>query len=299
MNKKYWIIFASLLLASLHPLTASEVVAFVHYVDTSDHQGDQKITSVQANRIGLRQIEGKGIGYSCGYSTGELFLTPFSNFEEYFPFADLRAHRLDSGHFAGNAGVGIRYFSPDECYIWGINGYYDYRQTRHANYKQIALGLEALSRRWDFRFNAYLPFSRQKSAPYHVHKISGKYTREFDMRGLDGEVAYHWMPSDETDVTAAIGPYHFHAAPDKNAIGGKARVKAKFLNSIALEGIVSYDNLFKWNVQGQIAFYIPLGPKMKDKGIVNSACCSYRALEQRLVQSVERSEIIVVDHRRS
>ncbi len=279
-----------ILLSCLQPLMALENAPAVEKVECV------QISPVQANRMGLRQIEGKGIGYSCGYTTVETFLTPFSNFNQYLLFGDLRAHRLDNRKFASNAGIGIRYFSNTDCYIWGVNSYYDYRQTRRVIYKQIALGLEALGAKWDFRLNGYLPFGRHKSFRFHVD--DRKYTRDYDMRGLDAEAAYHWTPSEDLDITAAAGPYHLHGSSQRNAVGGKVRVRAKYSSFISLEGIVSYDNIFKCNVQGQLAFYIPLGPKLKDKGIVSSNCSSYPALEQRLVQPVERSEIIPVDRHR-
>jgi hypothetical protein len=257
-------------------------------------------STVQANRLSIRQIEGKGIGYGQGYTTLEAFLTPFETFDSWLPFADLRGHRFDNNKFAFNAGVGFRALAS--CMLWGANVYYDYRQTRHLNYKQIGVGLEALGAHWDYRINGYLPIGKRESGNYQTkfdkfegHTLFIKTKREFDMCGANAEVAYHWMPKDNIDITAGLGPYYFHGKFNKYAAGGQGRLKATFLNAISIEGIGSYDNLFKWNGQGQLTFSIPLCSKLKTRGIAKSCCDYMPALDLRVVQPVQRFEIIVAD----
>jgi hypothetical protein len=190
--------------------------------------------------------------------------------------------------------------------FWGVNAYYDYRQTHHKKYNQVGLGLEYLSLHWDYRINGYLPVGSTKSRIYGAKfdKFQGnnfyiKYKHEFAMPGVDAEAAYHWLPMKDLDITAAVGPYYFHGDYDKFAVGGKARAKIEYLSAISIEGIASYDNLFKWIGQGQIALTIPLGPKMKDRKIAPSSCNNASFLGRRLVQPVERAEIIVASHHRS
>ena len=108
----------------------------------------------KTERITLRHIESKGVGYNQGYTTLEGFFTVPSLIEtQSVPFLDLRGHVFNDGKFAANAGLGFRYLTSR---IWGINAYYDYRNTRRMHYNQVSLGLESLGERWDFRANGYL-----------------------------------------------------------------------------------------------------------------------------------------------
>jgi hypothetical protein len=265
------------------------------------------VPTVQANRLNIRQIEGGGIGYGQGYTTLETFLTPTYKLNSWLPFLDLRVHRFDNNKYAFNAGLGLRYFSPSNCMFWGANAYYDYRQTKHKNYKQVGIGLEALGAHWDYRINGYIPVSERKSHGYNVkfdkfkaHRLYFTTKYEYDMAGVNAEVAYHWMPTSNIDLTAALGPYYFQGEYHKFAAGGQGRFKATFLNAISIEAIGSYDNLFKWNGQGQLCFSIPLGPKLKTRRISKSCCDDKPYLDLRSVQPVQRFEIIVADtHRES
>lgn len=67
------------------------------------------------------------------------------------PIFDGRAHVFNNGQPAVNAGVGARYLTSS--WVYGVNTYYDYRKTTHDHYNQCALGLEAMSERWDLRLN--------------------------------------------------------------------------------------------------------------------------------------------------
>ena len=264
------------------------------------------VTQAYPHRIQVKQTSGKGIGYNHGYSTLELFFSPWICFDKYFPFIDLRAHRFIVGKYAANAGIGLRGYSSTRKSFWGINAYYDYRQTHHKNFKQASLGLEYLTLHFDWRINGYYPFGGTKSGTFGVkfdhfsgHNFFVRDQREFAMPGVDTEMAYHWNPSKNVEVTTAIGPYYFHGNFDKYAVGGKARAKIDLWNLLSFEGNVSYDNLFKWIGQGQISLTIPLGFKKVGSTISKSDCPHAFTLGKRQAQPVERQEIIVTSRHRS
>jgi hypothetical protein len=244
------------------------------------------VTQAYPHRLQAKQTSGKGIGYNHGYSTVELFFSPWFCFDKYFPFIDLKAHRFIVGKYAGNAGIGLRGYSPTRKSFWGIYTYYDYRQTHDKNYKQASLGLEYLTLHWDWRINGYYPFGVK-----HQH--------EFAMPGVDTEMAFHWNPGKNLEVTTALGPYYFHGDDSKYAVGGKARAKIELWNLLSFEGNVSYDNLFKWIGQGQVSLTIPLGIKKVGSTITKSDCPHAFTLGKRQAQPVERQEIIVTRRHRS
>ncbi len=58
--------------------------------------------------ISSSHIEGRGIGYTEGYTTLEGLLFPFTSQETVFPLLDLRGHVFNNGESAANAGIGLR-----------------------------------------------------------------------------------------------------------------------------------------------------------------------------------------------
>ena len=92
-------------------------------------------------RLTARHIEANGVGYNQGYTTLEgFFSSPNLERKDWVPFLDLRGHVFNNGKWAANAGVGARYL--DDTRVWGGNIYYDYRNTTHQHYNQVALGVE-------------------------------------------------------------------------------------------------------------------------------------------------------------
>ncbi|MCX6987770.1 MAG: inverse autotransporter beta domain-containing protein, partial [Chlamydiae bacterium] len=248
-------------------------------------------------RITTRHIEGNGIGYNRGYTTIEGFLAPYQ-YDRWLPFVDVRGHVLNDGQLASNVGLGVRY--KTDTRIWGLNTYYDYRNSNHYHYNQVAMGLESLGRLWDFRINGYLPVGAKTSHAYgwtddtlqgHYWMLKAK--REFAMRGLSGEAGFHVDHFHKFPLYFAAGPYYLQGKGDP-AWGGQIRAAVEVSETLRLEGNTSYDNRFKWIGQGQISLIIPLGHKKKVKK-TNLPCSRVMALETRALQKVDRFEIIPVD----
>ena len=256
-------------------------------------------------RLTARHIEGKGVGYNNGYTTVEAFLASDAELGCFVPFLDLRGHVFDNGKFAANAGLGLRWRGDRR--IYGVNGFYDYRDDRKS-FNQVGLGLEALGKVWDVRINGYLPVGDKTSHPYHTKFgrfagnslfVSQKF--EFTMKGADAEAGAHFGARD-FNFFAGAGPYYFDGQIGPHAWGGKARLMGMWKDYIGLEVSGSYDNVFKGIVQGQLYLSVPLGARTvvkRNKGRCPTSCCTALALDQRMVQPIVRDEIIVLNkHRR-
>ncbi|MBS0586086.1 MAG: inverse autotransporter beta domain-containing protein [Verrucomicrobia bacterium] len=243
-----------------------------------------------------RHIEGKGIGYKQGYTTLEGF---FASLDETFvPFLDLRGHIFNNGRPAANLGLGARYLATSR--IFGINCYYDYRETKHQSYNQISFGLESLGEIIDLRANGYIPLGRTKSSLYspsfkafqgNTMYISMK--RECALGGFDLELGAHLDTFPKIPLYFALGPYYF-TGHGKNAWGGEGRITASFYDYVKIAGNVSYDTLFKWIGQGEVGITISFG-RRKTLTEGQNSCKSTRALARRLLQPVDYKEIIVLD----
>jgi hypothetical protein len=220
---------------------------------------------------------------------------------QWIPFLDARAHVFNNGQPAANAGVGARYLTSS--LVYGVNTYYDYRKTVHDHYNQVSIGLEAMTERWDFRLNGYVPVGSKKSGYYksRFSHFKGNYAylsskREFAMYGSNFEASYHITKWKDIDIQTAFGPYYFYNQ-SKNAVGGEVRVSAKFYDMVKLTASGSYDPVFKGIGQGEIGFIIPFGPRGKVKS-KNANCKKQLLLHERALQNVERNEIIVADAKR-
>jgi hypothetical protein len=236
-------------------------------------------------QVQFRHIEGKGIGYNQGYTTIQAFFTPED--QNYIPMLDLRGHVFDDGKFAANAGVGLRFQTTK---VYGIHAYYDYRQTRHFHYNQVALGIEILGKKVDFRINGYLPIGRKQAIEGDKHK------REFAFKGTNAEVGVHLFKNATTALYGALGPYYFEGR-GKNAWGGGVRFSATFLEHVRFEINGSCDPVFKWIGQGQMSLMYFFGPHKQVKKYSNTSCYNEMTLKDRGSQWVDRYEIIVVDNK--
>jgi hypothetical protein len=254
-------------------------------------------------RAAVRHIEAGGIGYNKGYSTLDIFLATDPNQWYLMPFLDLRGHVFNDGKFATNAGLGAR--AKWGCRAYGVNAYYDYRNTHRRIYNQVGAGLETLGSVWDFRINGYLPVGKKISDPFNIefdsfegNSILVKRRFQYAMKGLDGEVGFHFGKTANFDFYAAAGPYYFKGKMGPAAVGGKARVAGYYKEYVTLEVSDSWDSVFKNNVQGQVTLSYPFGPKSRPcviKDCCPDTCDFATTLAMRMVQPVARQEIIVVD----
>lgn len=248
-------------------------------------------------RITVRHIEAGGIGYNQGYTTLEGFFSPSKPFlDRCIPFLDVRGHVFNGGKYAANAGAGMRYLRSSR--VWGWNAYYDYRNTNRQHYNQVAGGFESLGRVWDFRVNAYFPVGKKTSSFWGTRfdRFQGNFAiisrkREFALKGADAEAAAHVRAAKNIDFTFAGGPYYL-TGREATAWGGRARVAIDLSQYCRLDGYLSYDHLFRLRGQGQLSLSLPFGGKRK---LLKKE--SLR-LSQRVVQPVERFEIIPVDRKR-
>ncbi len=259
-------------------------------------------------RAAVRHIEAGGIGYDNGYTTLEAFIAndPFD--WSVMPFIDVRGHVFNDGRFAANTGIGARALWG--CRAYGINAYYDYRQGFHKGYSQVALGLETLGSFWDLRVNGYLPVGGKVSYPYDIgfagfegNSILVQRKFEYSMKGIDGEVGFHFGKTEDFDFYTAAGPYYFNGKLGKSTFGGKIRAAGSYKDFLTLEIMDSFDRVFHNNFQGQLTFTVPFGPRSKPNTKKNDCLgtCDYAiTLAERMIQPVEREEIVVLNtHRKT
>lgn len=245
-------------------------------------------------RTSVRHIESGGIGYDDGYTTLEAFWVANPGEREIVPILDLRGHVFDGGEWAANAGIGLRTLWKNRVY--GINTYYDYRNTGRFNANQIGAGFETLGEFFDFRINGYFPVGVKISDPYDPvfasfsgHNMFLLQNYQSAMRGADAEFGFHLGTYESIDFYAAAGPYCFTGNIDPNTFGGKARIAGIFNDFLTLEISNSYDGTFHNHFQGLISLNFSFGCGSERKKKERNYRCA------RMTQRVNRQEIIVID----
>lgn len=247
----------------------------------------------------LQHIEGKGVGYDCGYSTLGVFVVP-KDFKPFCiqPFLDIRGHCFNNSKGAFNVGAGGRYFCEAINRVIGVGLYYDFRRVRKVDLSQVGLSLEVLGCHYDLRINGYLPVGRRH---FFGHKTSFLYdggffatVREYrrTLSGIDGEIYSNlrrWCPCTNFDIYAGAGPYWYRRDFGLNIVGGRVRLGIEY-RCFTIEGRVTYDNHFKTIVQGLISLVIPLSDDgCPCRNITGSSCYS---IDDLMVQPVYRQEIL-------
>lgn len=272
----------------------------------------------RAVQITTRHSQGAGVGYGRGYTTLEAFLAPPRCSESWLPFIDLRGHIFNNRTFGANAGLGLRYINKQMA--WGINSYYDYRQTKEFHYNQVGAGLEAIGPFWSANLNGYLPVGK-KASPFFNPGISGVAnapsfaffqgnqlfltlsgtqglvgTQEFAFKGLDANASFRLMKYHFFSLDCGLGSYYFKGIFHKYAAGGKASLTAHFSEYVALSVSGSYDNLFHLRAQGSLGISIPLGPRSFSKTCASTPPCHVpQFFDWQLARGADRAEIVVLD----
>lgn len=312
--------FPQMLMLSTSLLCLSSYAA---QTSTQSPTGDQKqgmatekkkscMVADNPHRFVIKHIESKGVGYDQGYTSLDAFFT--GNVCNFVPFIDLRAHVFNNGRWAGNAGIGTRYVLDPCKSMVGINAYYDYRKTKNFHYNQVGAGIEAYYDRFEFLANGYLPVGSKRTRTEHelqsieFKRFSGNYILyskyyknkyEGAMKGFDAEVGGHFAGDMKNyDLYFGIGPYYYDLSKDRQAWGGRARIKLEISKWLFLEGIDTWDRIFHNRVQGSVTFNVPFGVKRcygKKKMANNQYQTCDNVMDWLAVLPVDRQEIIVVD----
>lgn len=256
-------------------------------------------------RVGYRSKD--GVGFNRNYGTLGLFYAPVDRCQCGFePLVDLRGHLLQNGRYAANAGIGARGFLNDEL-IYGLNVFYDYRNTSQSSYSQIGFGGELLSCCFfDTRVNVYLPFGKRLHT-YNERLFlyeAGFFARSFETETLYRQVQLEFGKSFETPFFTpyfGIGTYylksHAHKKVGEKAVGGMWRLTTTFWNHLTFEVVGTHDHIFKNRWQ----FYLGLDFSIfsiLSKNISEVLCQpTCKSCCDRLRERIYRNELIVLKNK--
>ena len=256
-------------------------------------------STAKQNQFNIRHQEGTGVGYNKGYTSANALLNYKIN-QQFFSFLDLRGHIFNDGKWAANAGLGLRYLPNALSILFGINAFYDYRETKHSVFNQLGAGFECFLPHWDIRVNGYFPFGTRK---HHYKKgfdrFEGHNAFLFEkvdspFLGGDARVGRRIYKNDELQLYGTAGAYYFYGQYGKNSCGALLNLKATISKYLTVEGQTSYDSTFHWRGYGEIGLQISFGGKHTLKR-TDMPCKNMTRLQQKLIDKVDRFEIIVAD----
>lgn len=247
---------------------------------------------------------GKGISVNNDYYTIGMFFTPkYVLFKDSFLFFDNRLHLFNNGKSAANIGIGSRFFNPKRCTGWGLNAFYDYRQS-HKGFNQLGFGLEFFENYFDLSINAYLSIHNVRKKEYTViFNLGDGYIASCSkskkaLWGADFDIGTNlrkWCSCAcrAWDVYAAGGIYFFAKYFREDLRGVRMRFGVQYFQYLSIEIRTTYDNIFHTRVQGIISFIYPFGGLAEN----NCTCNSCPAYYSPTIQPVQRQEIIVLGNR--
>lgn len=215
----------------------------------------------------LGHTEGRWLDNHQGYTTlGVFSQVPTNASSNILPFIDMRVHCFNDGKIAANIGGGLRFVGCNCNQVYGVNVFYDYRDTYwNSKLKQIGVGLEMLSSCWEFRLNGYLPVGRQK-----IHSCLNQFSfpggffatcqqRRTVMGGGDVEIGrwFPFGPCNDFNFYAGIGSYFYFPENTKQIYGAQGRLILNVGRYLTLEAKGGIDRVFHGMGQGTIILTLP------------------------------------------
>lgn len=209
-------------------------------------------------------------------------------------FTEDRVLRRDDALLSASAGGGYRYYSQNMDRIFGVNAFYDYRDTGISTFNQVGVGIETLGKFFDFRANGYIVVGDDKKS-YGESFRTGDFVgqnvdlirtvfNEVALTGGEGEIGVpiiaHW------GLKGYVGGYYYNG-PDDDGFGGvKGRLEERFTDDFDIGVTVSHDEHF--GVSAMFSAAYRFGGGHAKKGAARNIVVARRA------DRVQRNQQIVV-----
>jgi hypothetical protein len=260
------------------------------------------VTSQGAGRFSVKHREHKGVGYDQGYSTASLFLSPRRG-GLGLSFIDARLHVFNNMDLASNVGIGSRFSDRQQTYLFGMNAYYDYRNSYLMTTHQLSGGCEILSPRMDIRVNGYYPFIGTyydediAFSEFRKHAAYVKQKVHYALPCVDAEAGFTLPdPFDQIGLYLSLGYYYLFKQQGFNksaghVSGGRVRMTASPSDYMSLGVEYTYDALFGSRANGFLALNIPLGSTRSYKQVTEKHQIPWIQIK---TQDVIRNEIIPI-----
>lgn len=220
------------------------------------------------------------------------WFNPILQSKDSLLFANVLAQYDDHDSRGLNLGLGYRRLY--DGWIIGGWGYADwYKKPSGNDFIQFNFGVEALSDKWDYRFNAYIPANNAERlrdrdfVETTASTIAVRLGEERALSGADIEVGYRVPLFDETRIY--FGGFHYDASDFDGLTGPKFRIESRFhqlpflgkRSRITVGAEVSNDSERNTFASGFVRLRVPLGGAARKAPALSS-------IERRMTDSVVR-----------
>ncbi len=251
-------------------------------------------------RITASHTEGENLQnfFASNYTSLDILLGGTYVPGKFLPMLNFQGDRFDDITYAASAGIVTRIIpslSSNFRQILGFNVFYDYRQGNIGYYNQLALGLEILGKRWDFRSNIYFPFGAKrrvdpcKGAGHSHSYMENENLLESLSYSFNAEVGWLAINSKYLLLYFAGGPYYISEKHQSGKTrGGEFRIQPQYKDFIALNLSVSHDPVFNTIYQAEAIVHLPL--YLFAKKIPKKQTCGITP--RQIYQPVERFQVM-------
>ena len=260
------------------------------------------------------EVGGK-IGDNRDLGSLDIFIPVYQNESEMW-FADLRGKDANGPEGEWNVGGGYRrLMGPEEepSWILGVYGFFDQlRSQRHFYYNQGSVGIEALTKDWDFRINGYFPeagnnliFSDYSDALVQIvgNSIQTSSTKteilEVALPGFDAEIGFK-IPNIDPDIRVYGGGFYFDRSDAERVAGPRGRVEFRIEDPfgwkgtrITVDGEYTYDDFRGSEYFAGASIRIPL-----DLSFQKRPMHPKNSLQARMIEPIIRDTDVVVSEKR-
>jgi len=214
-------------------------------------------------RYTLNHFAGDAPGYDTGLTRFELFIPLYELDGSNLLFCDLQPMVYNDGNWGSNLGLGFRWFSPTFERVFGVYGYYDYRETDYHRFQQGTLGFDSLGTWLDARANVYLPEQDELAlpdtavaAPHFVGNDLRYGGFQAAMLGGDFELGVRVPVIGGVQSRLLGGVYHFDGGSQNDVTGWKARLETAWTANLSTDVALYEDDVFGTTVMVGIGLNI-------------------------------------------
>ncbi len=249
-------------------------------------------------RVNIGHFLGQGFGYRSNFTTANVWVPLQIGDPNDLAFADLRGIVDNHSRLGANLGMGFRRLNPNTNRIWGLYGYYDYRDSGVARYSQMSGGIEVLGPRLDWRANFYVPFNDKviiTSDTYDCDHpradgnflfLTRRVGKEATYKGADAEVGFPLLAQFIPGGKCHVGGYYYTGKEAKQAYGARLRLEAQVNTWTHIQGVWQSDQVFGTTAFGGVTFTWP--------GVKRNVVDDQNGMQERLAEPVYRQQNIAV-----
>lgn len=194
-------------------------------------------------------------GFKGGYTNINAFIPLFVENDRALFWVNPRVNITDYGRGAGNVGFGRRVYVPEEDRVYGASFWWDFDNGHIGRYNQMGGSFESIGRYVSLRGNFTLPIGKKETQYSFVNSagqfvgnnisILQTFSTEQAYEQYDGEIATPFPLLGAYGFDLGLGAYLLSGAQATNATGVSVRTQAQITEDFWINGIYTYDNIFK------------------------------------------------------